>query len=219
MSRKISIDSNGIMAFVWSSVDFLITIIKGILIIGGAIGASLADVVFGALTLSLLLVNIEGTAPEVRYAPILVSMGASGIQLILWQLIQNKGGIARLWKSRDFALIVSLFAVILMKFGDDYMDIAIINYLMVGSVLPASLGPTMFSFLKAAVLFIVWVLTGFSEIFVVNAVEILKGFKQDTSSQKNQQSHNSSHNNPGKQYRPNNPLSQETFDRLRNRNK
>jgi hypothetical protein len=61
-----------------------------------------------------------------------------------------------------------------MKFGDDFMDISSTNYLMVSSPLITTFGEQYFRVLKTAVMFIVWVLTGFSELFVVKAIELLK---------------------------------------------
>ena len=176
---KMKINTKGIMDFVWEIADVLVTLIKGILIIGGAVASASADVVLGALTLALLLVNTSGTIEEVKYAPVMISLGASGIQLILWQIIQNKGGVRKVLSSKNIASLIAFVAVFLMKFADDFMDVTIVNYLMVGSVLPISLGDSLFSLLRNSVMFIVWVLTGFSEIFVVNAIELMKGMKQE----------------------------------------
>ena len=177
--NKVKINTKGIMSGVWEIVDVLVTLIKGVLIIGGAVASASADVVLGALTLALLLVNTEGTIPSVKYAPIMISLGASGVQLILWQIIQNKGGVRKVLSSKNIALLIAFGAVFLMKFADDFMDVTIVNYLMVGSVLPISLGDSLFNLLRNSVMFIVWVLTGFSEIFVVNAIELMKGMKQE----------------------------------------
>ena len=106
----------------------------------------------------------------------MISMGASGIQLILWQIIQNKGGVKKIWQG-DIAIKIAFIATFLMKFADDAMDVTIVNHLMAGSILLTSLGPTLFRGLQVTVMFIVWVLTGFSEIFVVNALELLKDVK------------------------------------------
>lgn len=162
------------MAGVWEIVDVLVTFIKGVLIIGGSVASAGADVVLGALTLALLLVNTAGATDGVKFAPVMISMAASGIQLILWQIVQNNGGMRKIWHSGGLAIRGAFALVILMKFADDFMDVSIVNHLMVGSILSSSLGSDFYRILQGMVMFIVWVVTGFSEIFVVSAIEIMK---------------------------------------------
>lgn len=189
-------ENTDVMSIFWSIAGFLITIIRGLLIVGGgAIAASLADVILGALTLDLLLVNTEGTIDAVKYAPIVLSMGASGVQLILWQIVQKRGGLRQVFASKDLVSKLVFGGVIAMKFADDFMDISIVNYLMIGSLLPGMLG-WWFIPLKGAVLFITWMLTGFSEIFVVNAIEIMKATPKQEQKQETKQEHHQQHNKP-----------------------
>lgn len=158
----------------WKTMDWILNVLKALLIVGGAVATAFADIALGTITFTLLLSNVGVyTITWGKYIPFMLSLASTGIQLILWQMVDKRGGIRRAWKV-GIAMKIALLAVVLMKLGDDFVDITSVKVLMVNSNLPNLIGMAWFNGLTNMALLITEVIAGFSEIFVVNAVRLMQ---------------------------------------------
>lgn len=169
---KVTIDAMWDRA--WEVMDWLLNVLKVILILGGAFATSLADIALGTVTLSILLSNTGVFSIWWgKFIPLLLSLGSTGVQLILWQIVQRDGGIQKAWRT-GLGSAAAIVAVILMKFADDFVDLTSVNVLMVNNDLLVILGGHWYTVLQWSVFLVVEVLAGFSELFVVNAVRLMR---------------------------------------------
>lgn len=164
----------------WSLATFekINDVIKGIGIIGGGIFASIADWVFGSVTFSVLFSNYGFKDGLLAWLiGLCISMGAWGVQLILWQVLMS-GKYSRMNGSWPQKLVFG--AVILMKFADDMTDIMAVFWMLKDNPFQGHLHPSLYVTFIGVVYFLVWVLVGFSELFVSMSISLLKPGGQQT---------------------------------------
>lgn len=152
-------------------------VIKGIGIIGGGIFASIADWVFGSVTFSILFSNYgfkDGLS--VWMIGLCISMGAWGVQLILWQVLMS-GKYSRIGENWPQRLVFG--AVILMKLADDMTDIMAVFWMLKDNPFQGHINGSLYTMFVGVVYFLIWVLVGFSELFVSMSISLLKPNKQD----------------------------------------
>lgn len=178
-------------------------------IVTGGLAASLADWVFGAVTMSVLLSKYSGW--ENGWAKWAVggifSLALWGIQIILWQLVLT-GKIGRLSNNKTyiFWMYVLVFLVIIcMKFGDDISDLFGVYWLVRDNPMKDVFTHNLYLTLLSTILFLAWVVCGFSEIFMALSINLLKSndnqqtFKpQYQSFNQNQKGHNQQKQNQHK---------------------
>lgn len=147
-------------------------------IVTGGLAASLADWVFGAVTMAVLLSRYQGW--ENGYAKWIVggvfSLALWGIQIILWQLVLT-GKIGRISNNRayTFWMYVSVFLVITgMKFGDDISDLFGVYWLVRDNPMKDVFSPNLYLTLLCTIMFLAWVVCGFSEVFMALSINLLK---------------------------------------------
>lgn len=158
--------------------EWLDELFKSFGIITGGIATSLADWVFGAVTMTILLQNYTGFAPWMKWvAGGVFSLALWGIQIILWRVIIT-GKIKKLTNvnnSLHFYMYVAVFVgIAIMKFGDDFSDIIGVYWLIKENPMQIVLRPTMYQTLLIVIYFLTWCICGFAEVFVALSINLLK---------------------------------------------
>lgn len=159
--------------------EWINDLFKSFGIVAGGISASLADWVFGAVTMTVLLSHYDGfTSGATKwFVGGIFSLALWGIQIILWQLVLT-GKIAHLSKSKSTTAVwyLVVFGVIgLMKFGDDFSDIVGVYWLIKDNPMQAVFNHNLYASLLGFIFFLVWVVCGFAEIFMALSINLLKG--------------------------------------------
>lgn len=176
-------------------------------IVTGGLAASLADWVFGAVTMAVLLSKYSGW--ENGWAKWVVggifSLALWGIQIILWQLILT-GKIGKLSNNRTyiFWMYVLVFLVIGgMKFGDDLSDLFGVYWLVRDNPMKDVFTHNLYLTLLSTIMFLAWVVCGFSEIFMALSINLLKSndnqqtFKPAYQNNQNQKGHTNQNQHKG----------------------
>lgn len=186
-------------------------IVKGIGLVGGGIMASLADWIFGTVTFSILFSNYE-YGPNLGWMNVIVgfalSMGAWGVQLIMWQILMTGRH-----KRFSGVLMAVLGMIILMKIADDVTDLMAVYWMLKDNPLQSSpaMPHNIYMFFFWTVFVLVWILVGFSEIFVSFSISILRG--QESSKQFQPQAAARDEGQPPHRNRPIN-YNRETIDAI-----
>lgn len=165
----------GISDDVWNVVINIIEIttdiIKAILVVGGILAASLADIAMGSISISILFGGVDAVfyGVPVTYLATMISAATSAIQIYFWGVLQKRGiGLKEIfhWKklNRD---VQSLFSgAIIVWVLDTFMDVAPIELLTRNS--PYQEVPWLYWSIKAALIILVIMICGFSEVFTSN---------------------------------------------------
>lgn len=198
---ELNVASNKALGTAIKLYEGLNDVFKAFGIVAGGVAASLADWVFGAVTMTVLLSNYAGLSSGATkwFMGGIFSLALWGVQIILWQIVLS-GKIARF--SRDKTTSASLYiavfiGIILMKFGDDFSDIAGVWWLIKDNPMQASLNAAMYKGLLVTIFFLVWAICGFAEIFVALSINMLKSGneKSDRGGGQNQNNQNRPNNN------------------------
>lgn len=187
-------------------------------IVTGGLAASAADWVFGAVTMAVLLSKYQGW--DNSWAKWVVggifSMALWGIQIILWQLVLS-GRIAEISNNRRYTFWMNVgvfFIITLMKFGDDVSDLFGVYWLMRDNPMKDVFDANLYLVLLSTVLFLAWVVCGFSEVFMSLSINLLKNGKQE---QNNQNRNNQQNQKPLFQQNQKNQKGSERRHELENR--
>lgn len=171
-------------------------------IVTGGLAASLADWVFGAVTMAVLLSKYSGW--ENSWAKWVVggifSLALWGIQIILWQLVLT-GKIGRISNNKTyiFWMYVLVFLVITgMKFGDDISDLFGVYWLVRDNPMKDVFTHNLYLILLSTILFLAWVVCGFSEIFMALSINLLKSNDSQQTFNQNQKGQNQQKQNQHK---------------------
>jgi hypothetical protein len=183
-----SIMSNNALEKVTGWFETINNVIKGFGIIAGGLAASLADWVTGSIALSVLFSGVELPKP---FTPIIIgtiwSLGAWGVQLLLWEMIlsgnMNKG----LWKGK-WGNALAVGGAVVLKVCDDIIDLLAIFYMLQNNTIQGFMNKDTYLLITGVVYILSWILVGFSEIFVSISIHMLRG---NRSSQPSNQSRSS----------------------------
>jgi hypothetical protein len=163
--------SNNIWGITLTVTETLLDIIKAVMVVGGILAANLADVIFGAVGITILF---GGTSALFNGTPVwligtILSMGASAIQIYLWSLIQKRGiTISQLfnWKKIPTDTRGFLGMAFLVWFIDTLIDMSPVALLVQNSQYE-TIQP-LYIAMVTSVSILVFILCGFSEIMTSN---------------------------------------------------
>lgn len=186
-SRNTREERTGMSEAGWRTVfkitEIVLDIIKGGMIIGGIIAANLADSIMGSVAISFMIKpEIQAYTQYSWLNPmtfgVILSLGASSVQIYMWSLIQKKKiGFRTLinpknWKNipKDVAGFLSVAAFLWAV--DTFLDISPMFVFYTNNVY----GQTgLYPYLVMAITFIVIMLCGFAEILTSNMRNMLLG--------------------------------------------
>lgn len=206
---------SGMSDHVWDLALTIIEVIsdvtKATMFIGGVISANLADVVMGSITISYLFggfnANVFGT--PVWALGIIISMGASAIQIYLWSLLSKRNiGFKEIWNWKKLPSDIKTFLIMafFIWFADTLIDVSPVALLVGNSQFQGIqwLNNILIFFVGA----IIFVLCGFAELLTTNMRSMLmtnhSDIKNRNSSSNNSQSQlNKSTQNIDKNKQPN----------------
>lgn len=148
-------------------------------IVAGGLAASLADWVFGAVTMTIMLSNYGGFNNSYTKWVVggIFSLALWGVQIILWQVILS-GRVFQLFKDRSpkvYVYILVALVILAMKFGDDLSDIAGFFWLIKDNPMQFEFSKTLYDTVLYTVFFLIWVVCGFAEVFVALSINLMKG--------------------------------------------
>jgi hypothetical protein len=185
--------SNGVWGFTLAITEIILDIIKAIMVVGGIVAANLADVIFGTVGITILFGGSSAlfNGTPVWVIGLILSMGASAVQIFLWSLIQKRGiGISQIlkWKRlpEDIKMFMSMALVVWVL--DTLIDMSPIALLVQNSQYE-SITPLYFAMI-GAVSIIVFILCGFSEIMTSNMRAMLMAGSDNSKKNSQQQSNN-----------------------------
>lgn len=178
-----------------SITEVVVSILKAIVIVGGIIGANLADTGFGTLALSFMfgggMLNISAMTAN-NWLSVFVSTGTSAIQVYLWTLLSKRGiGLKHLVNFKKLPSDIQGFIIgagIVWLF-DTILDISPLSILIRGSLYE---GGSWFTIVKIIVYVLVFLLCGFAEPLTANMRQMLE---TGNTSQKGYTSNNNKNNN------------------------
>lgn len=173
---QLELISNGWMDKVVDIFDLLNNLTKSAGILLGGVLASGADWIFGAVTIASLMVGSEYLPVKAEYVGVVISGAMWGIQLMLWQLLLSNRAIEALSNKRFWKIDKVLLAVLIlgMKLGDDFIDVSSLNWLINPNSYQGVMDLPAFEFLLMVIRFVIWVVTGFSELFIAISLSLLK---------------------------------------------
>ena len=181
-TKGVSFTIQGFWKIVWEALEWLVAVAEGIGILGGAMAAVLADVALGTVTFAALLSNTAAfNVSWGKWIPFLLSLGSTGIQIMVWQMVNTRGGLGAAWRA-SAAMKIALVSVLVLKIGDDFIDLTSVDILMAGNNIAAIVGVKWYTWLQYFAFGVVEVMAGFSEVFVVNAVRVMKSISGDSRS-------------------------------------
>jgi len=172
----------GMTSNVWektlTATETLLDIIKAIMVVGGILAANLADVIFGAVGITILFGGSSAlfNGTPVWVIGLILSMGASAIQIFLWSMIQKRGiTISHLihWKKLPTDVQTFLAMAFTVWALDTLIDMSPIALLVQNSQYE-SITP-LYIVMVASVSILVFILCGFSEIMTSNMRAMLTG--------------------------------------------
>jgi divalent metal cation (Fe/Co/Zn/Cd) transporter len=191
--------------------ELLLDFIKGFTIVAGVLAASVADWAMGAISVTILF---AANAPIYTQTPVWVislalSLGASAFQIYLFAVLQKrKIGLKQLlaWKKLDKELQALVSVAGGLWLVDTFMDVAPVILLVQDSQYKAI--PNLWLLMVGAVIIVVFILCGFSELLTSNMRNILQisptvapMFRQNQS-QNNQPRQSHPHQNTQRQNQP-----------------
>lgn len=147
-------------------------------IVAGGIATSVADWVFGAVTMTVLLSNYTGFSVPMKWiAGGVFSLALWGIQIIMWRLVLD-GKIAKVAKDNRKYLI-GLYALVFlvifaMKLGDDFSDIIGVFWLIKDNPMQFTFSADIYKWVLNVIFFLTWCICGFAEVFVALSINLLK---------------------------------------------
>jgi hypothetical protein len=165
------------MGLVLDISEFINNALKGFGIVAGGILASVADWVLGTITVAILFESAQEILGFSSWITGVVWSGAMwGIQLILWQLVLS-GQVKDMFEGAKWQKIANgilLVIILIMKFGDDYIDMASITWMLSQNEYQGVMGQGAYNVLITSLKIVTWFLVGFSEAFVSAAFVILR---------------------------------------------
>jgi len=214
--KKPNMSKNDLVKGAFGIAEWLVNAVKSVLIIAGVMCASIADVAFGTITLNQLLSNLHGIVimgmDISRQMPFIISIAASGIQIIMWQIIEDKRGITSIYKSKNLGIWLGVIGVVILFLADTYTDVTALLYMTYGNTLVTMIDPDIYMWLLYAVVAIGTFLAGFSEVFMVLAFEY---FREGSDKKENKhQQPQPQVQRPSHQVQPSRQLSTETMQQL-----
>lgn len=176
---------DAIMDGALSITEVVVSVIKAISIIGGIIGANLADIGFGTLALSFMfggsILNIASMTAN-NWLSVFVSSGTTAIQIALWTLLAKRGiGFKHLINFKKLPSDIQGFILGagVVWLADTLLDISPLSILIRGSLYE---GGSWFAIVKIIVYLLVFLLCGFAEPLTANMRQMLEnGSKPSTS--------------------------------------
>jgi hypothetical protein len=197
-----------IINFALGVTEVIVSIIESISIVGGIIGANIADIAFGTIALNFMFSGsnmlIAGMTP-VLYISLAVSAGTSAIQIYLWTLLRRRGiGYNEIINFKKLPANIKSFLLGagIIWLADTLLDISPLALLMRGSLFE---GSGMYALVKIIVYLLVFLLCGFAEPLTANMVDMLEGGKIGKSDINHQKPNNPYGNfNPNHQNKSNN---------------
>lgn len=167
---------------VWSVkvTEFLVDLIKSAFSIAGVTAAALADVIMGAIGISLLFGGLDNEFFGYKTSVLggAISLAAGAFQIYMWVVLKKRGiGILEalvFWKlPKDIRAFVGCTLAILLI--DTSIDTSPISLLVIGSAYKQI--PILHETMVILVSIMVVIICGFSEILTSNLSEILLGGK------------------------------------------
>jgi hypothetical protein len=191
---------SGIWNLTLTILEILLDIIKAVMVLGGVLAANLADVLMGSIAISILF---GGATKDLYGIPawqigVIISVGASAIQIVLWMMIKNRGyGLKDLLNFKRLPTEVKTFLVgaVIIWFFDTMTDVSPV-FLLVKESGFQQIGP-LNNILIAGVTIMVVILCGFSEPLTANIKFLLKeseGKQQYNQNQQRQGNNNKNYN-------------------------
>jgi hypothetical protein len=146
-------------------------------IVAGGIATSLADWIFGAVTMVIMLSGNSAESSREQWASAFVfSLALWGIQIVLWRVVLT-GKLKSISQSSQmtFWLYVVVFVgIALMKLGDDFSDIVGVFWLIRENPMQFFLATNVYKTLLGVIFFLTWCICGFAEVFVALSINLLK---------------------------------------------
>ena len=141
------------------------------MVVGGILAANLADVIFGTVGITILFGGSSAlfNGTPVWVIGLILSMGASAIQIFLWSLIQKRGlSLNQLfnWKKLPSDIKGFMSMAFVVWFLDTLIDLSPVALLVQNSQYK-TIEPLYWAMI-ASVSVIVFILCGFSEIMTSN---------------------------------------------------
>jgi hypothetical protein len=157
--------------------------LKGTGLVIGGVFASIADWIFGGVTVGVFFSSYQWSLRAPNLNPIvafvvglILSMGFWGCQILLWQLILE-GKLGKFFVGKSAALVgagLVLFGVLLLKLCDDAMDVTAVYWLLKDNPLQVILPHNIYVWIVRALMMATWILTGFAEVFVSLSIFMLR---------------------------------------------
>lgn len=170
--------SSGVWDVTLAITETALDIIKAVMVVGGIISANLADVLFGAVGITILFggsSNLFNGTP-VWIIGLILSMGASAIQIVLWSMIQKRDITFYQifhWKKLPSDVRGFLLMAFTVWTLDTLVDVSPVALLVQNSEYE-TIAP-LYVAMIVAVSVIVFILCGFSEIMTSNMRSLLTG--------------------------------------------
>jgi hypothetical protein len=167
--------------WVFSITEWALDFIKGVMLVGGIVGANLADFVMGSLGVSLIVNNrvSQLTFLDGFGFGAILSMGASAIQIYMWSLIQKRGIGANMllnpkrWKMIPQDVRGFLWTALFLWVIDTILDVSPTFVLFTSENFTGMM--ELYYVLIVCVMVIVVILCGFAEILTSNMRTMLRG--------------------------------------------
>lgn len=169
---------DGLLQWAITAYEWVDQMFKSLGVLVGGIATSLADWLLGAYTMSVLFSGSASMTPTESFGTGLVfSLALWGIQIIMWRLVFT-GKVTKVAKGNNNTKIwlyaFVFLGILLMKFGDDFSDVIGVFWAIKDNPMQFALPSDVYVALRSTILFLVWCVCGFAEVFVAISLNLLK---------------------------------------------
>lgn len=191
--------------FALSLLEFLLDVIKAIVVFSGIIAANLADFIMGTIAISVLFGGWDAKLYNMPVWAIglIISLGSSAVQIALLNVIRNKG--VNLFDPKTYNNIKGDVKGFLVMAGLVWLMDTVIDVSPIGLLVQNSQYESITWLYNVLVLFvggIVFILCGFSELLTANIKSLMMTENKPNQQQSNQSIPRSQYQNPPQRPQP-----------------